>query len=69
MTVDGIGGRLALGLAGVVVGWAASGLTLAGRVDALERSLPRIEARLDELVRLQAGGAPGGAAAPGRLGQ
>jgi hypothetical protein len=39
---------------GAVLGWSAQTLTITGRVDALERSLPRIESRLDELVRLQA---------------
>lgn len=54
MTVDGIVRTVASLVGGAVIGWAASGLTLTGRIDALERSLPRIESRLDELVRLQA---------------
>lgn len=33
-------------LAGVVIGWAGTSLTLTGRVSAIEASLVRIEARL-----------------------
>lgn len=52
--IEGIGRTVASLIGGAVLGWSASGLTLTGRIDALERSLPRIEARLDEIVRLQA---------------
>lgn len=34
-------------LAGVVIGWAGTALTLTGRVSAIEATLVRIEARLD----------------------
>lgn len=34
------------GLVGLVIGWGANALTLAGRVDAIERSLTRIEGAL-----------------------
>lgn len=37
---------LATGVAGAIIGWAANGLTLAGRVSAIEQSLVRIEAVL-----------------------
>lgn len=36
---------------GAVVGWSASALTIAGRVDAVEKTLGRIETRLDELAK------------------
>jgi len=36
---------------GVVVGWSASALTIAGRVDAVESTLSRIENRLDQLAK------------------
>ncbi|MBP6899528.1 MAG: hypothetical protein KBC73_05535 [Burkholderiaceae bacterium] len=36
--------------AGMLVGWAGSALTLAGRVDAIERTLQRIESRMDDAV-------------------
>lgn len=35
---------------GMVVGWSASALTIAGRVDAVEKTLSRIESRLDSLA-------------------
>lgn len=34
-------------VAGALIGWTASALTLTGRVTAIEASLVRIEARLD----------------------
>jgi hypothetical protein len=37
-------------LAGAVLGWSASALTIAGRVDALEKTLGRIEQRLDSIA-------------------
>lgn len=36
---------------GAVVGWSASALTIAGRVDAVEKTLGRIETRIDELAK------------------
>lgn len=36
---------------GVVVGWSASALTIAGRVDAVEKTLGRIETRLDDMAK------------------
>ena len=39
--------------AGMLVGWAGSALTLAGRVDAIERTLNRIESRMDAAVLQQ----------------
>lgn len=37
-------------LAGAVLGWAGHGLTTLGRVDAIERTLQRIESRLDAIT-------------------
>lgn len=37
-------------IVGAVVGWSASALTIAGRVDAVEKTLSRIEARLDAAI-------------------
>ncbi len=37
-------------IVGAVVGWSASALTIAGRVDAVEKTLSRIEARLDSVI-------------------
>lgn len=37
-------------LVGAVLGWSASALTIAGRVDAVEKTLSRIESRLDALA-------------------
>lgn len=34
-------------LGGAVIGWAGNALTLVGRVDAIEKALVRIEARMD----------------------
>lgn len=57
--------RAVLGLVGgAVLGWAAQSLTMTGRVDALEAALPRIELRLDELVRSLQAQASSGRAAP-----
>lgn len=36
---------------GAVVGWSASALTIAGRVDAVEKTLGRIETRLDDMAK------------------
>ena len=38
------------GAAGVAIGWAATSLTLTGRVDALEATQGRIEAKLDRII-------------------
>lgn len=38
-------------IAGAVLGWSASAMTIAGRVDAVEKTLGRIETRLDELAK------------------
>lgn len=35
---------------GAIVGWSASALTIAGRVDAVEKTLARIESRLDAVI-------------------
>lgn len=37
-------------IVGAVVGWSASALTIAGRVDAVEKTLARIEQRLDAVI-------------------
>lgn len=37
-------------IVGAVVGWSASALTIAGRVDAVEKTLARIESRLDAAI-------------------
>lgn len=39
--------RAGLALVGVVLGWSGQALTLTGRMDAVERSLLRIEQRLE----------------------
>jgi ethanolamine utilization microcompartment shell protein EutS len=51
---DAITKALAAAVAGGFVGWGAHSLTLVGRVDAIEKALPRIEQRLDQLIDLQA---------------
>jgi hypothetical protein len=44
-------GKAVIGaLAGAVLGWAGAALTTVGRVDAIERTLQRIESRLDGMV-------------------
>lgn len=43
--------RIVVGaLMGAVMGWCGNSLTIVGRVDAFEKSLLRIEARLDALT-------------------
>lgn len=42
---------LAASVAGCMLGWAGSALTTIGRVDAIERTLSRIESRLDDMVQ------------------
>lgn len=37
-------------MVGAIVGWSASALTIAGRVDAVEKTLARIESRLDAVI-------------------
>jgi hypothetical protein len=37
-------------IVGAIVGWSASALTIAGRVDAVEKTLARIESRLDAVI-------------------
>lgn len=44
---DTIMKAVAAAVAGGLVGWTSSALTLTGRVTAIEQSLARIEARLD----------------------
>jgi hypothetical protein len=41
---------VAASVGGVVMGWSASALTIAGRVDAVEKTLGRIEVRLDAIA-------------------
>lgn len=51
MTISEHAGRAIVGaLAGAILGWGGHALTTAGRVDAIERTLQRIEARLDTLA-------------------
>lgn len=38
---------IAAALAGAAISWVASALTLTGRVEAIEKSLARIEARME----------------------
>jgi len=38
-------------LAGGIVGWSANALTLVGRVDAIEKSQARVEARVELLIQ------------------
>lgn len=38
---------------GVVLGWAGNALTLSGRVDAIEKTLARIEAKVEARVPTQ----------------
>lgn len=40
-------------LLGAGIGWAANAMTLAGRVDAIERGQARIEAQIDRLIDLK----------------
>jgi hypothetical protein len=44
------GKAAATAVGGVVIGWCASSLTLMGRVDALEQSFLRLEAKVDRIV-------------------
>lgn len=37
-------------IVGAIVGWSASALTIVGRVDAVEKTLERIESRLDAVI-------------------
>lgn len=46
MMLDHLTKAGAAAMIGLVVGWGANALTMGGRVDAIERSLIRIEARL-----------------------
>lgn len=39
-------------VAGAVVGWAATALTLTGRVDAVEKGLQRVESNLVTLIAI-----------------
>lgn len=39
-------------IAGAVVGWAATALTLTGRVDAVERGLQRVESNVLQLIAI-----------------
>lgn len=49
--------RAGLALVGVVIGWSGQALTMTGRMDAVERSLLRIEQRLDQAATVQRGAA------------
>lgn len=40
---------------GAVLGWAASGLAVVGRVDAIEKTLARIETRMDSISTSRVG--------------
>ena len=40
---------------GAVLGWAASGLAVVGRVDAIEKTLARIETRMDSMSTSRVG--------------
>lgn len=40
---------------GAVIGWAASGLAVVGRVDAIEKTLARIETRMDSMSTSRVG--------------
>lgn len=40
---------------GAVLGWAASGLAVVGRVDAIEKTLARIETRMDSFSTARVG--------------
>jgi hypothetical protein len=48
--MDTIHKAIAAAVAGALVGWTASALTLTGRVTAIEQTLVRIEARLDRVA-------------------
>lgn len=50
MTADALAKAVISAAAGTFVGWAGSALTISGRVDAMERTLQRIELRIDEAV-------------------
>lgn len=43
--------KIAIGIGAALAGWTGQSLTLGGRVDAIERSLVRIEARLEASPR------------------
>lgn len=45
-------------VAGAVVGWAATALTLTGRVDAVEKGLQRVESNLVTLIAITQQKAP-----------
>jgi hypothetical protein len=49
-----VGVSLGVAMVGVLTGWGASSLTLAGRVEAIERSQERMEAKVTALI-LKAG--------------
>lgn len=58
MSITEHAGKAIVGaLAGAVIGWTGAALTTVGRVDAIERTLSRIEARLDTIAD-KAGAAP-----------
>lgn len=48
MSTEGIAKAVIAAAAGTFIGWAGSALTLTGRVDAIERTLQRIESRMDD---------------------
>jgi len=47
---DNIIKAVAAAAAGGLVGWAANALTLGGRVEAVEKSLQRVESRLEVII-------------------
>lgn len=50
MTTEQLLKTLAGAVAGVLIGWTGSALTLSGRVDAIEHTLARIEAHIDRIT-------------------
>lgn len=58
MTTETLTRAIVTGLAGAVIGWSASALTLAGRVSAVESTLIRIEAHLDRIEQREKPAAP-----------
>lgn len=57
MTKDQLLKSIAGSVAGILIGWTGSALTLAGRVTAIEASLTRIEQRLDAQAHREAASA------------
>lgn len=58
MSLDNLYKAAGTALIGAAIGWGANGLTLGGRVSAIEQALARIEQRLDRVTTAGQGGKP-----------